>query len=131
MFARDVPAIGIAVILCSCAAPPDSFEGAYASHASSYGDAMKAAVHAYEKGEIPLAEMRARLHAAARNLAVSDAATAQSEERELSSYSKPVPPPRPPEASHPALSPPASSGGDSCFLIPCPEPAQPPANGGP
>jgi hypothetical protein len=132
MVARRFPVIAFAVALSACAAPPDSFEGAYDSHSGRYGEAMKEAIHAYERGEITQAEMQQRLSTAAMELAGADAATAQSEQRELSTFAHPPPPPAQ-AAKTPAPSPVPAAGdaGNGCLLIPCPESPTPPTNAGP
>lgn len=131
MVACRFPIVAFAVVLSACAASPDGFEGAYDLHSGRYGEAMKAAVHAYEQGQITQAEMQERLSAAAKELALSDAATAQSEQRELSSYSSPPPPPAQTVKSEATPSSPAPAAGDTgndCLLIPCPESPPPAAN---
>jgi hypothetical protein len=132
MAARRIPVVAFAIALSACAAPPDSFEGAYDSHSGHYGEAMKQAIHAYEGGEISQAEMQERLSAAAVELARADAATAQSEQRELSTYAHP-PPAQAAKTPAPLPSPAPAAGdtGNACLLIPCPESPTPPTNAGP
>lgn len=128
---RSVPVIAFAVALGACTTSPEGFDGEYASHSNNYGQAMRDAVHAYERGEISRTEMEKRLGAAANDLAVSDAATAQSEQRELSIYSRPPPNSVPVTNSEASPSTPAAKDtGNDCLLIPCPS-SPPPTNAGP
>lgn len=124
---RKLPVLtAIAALLSACAAPPDSFEGAYETNAAHYAATAKEAIHAYQRGEITQTEMQERLNNAASQLAQSDAGTARLEQTELSNYSHP-PPPRVvvPNAASSSAQPPAETR-NACLLIPCPE-SPPPA----